>query len=350
MHILSNQRGATLVYVALTTIVLLMFLGLATDAGVLVFVRTQSQARVDSAALAAAAGLVKPLAVDRQNTATRLANTFSGQNAVVDNATNPANVVEPMHYDTTSGVITTATDWSPGTKGENCNAVRVSTTVPTPVYFSGVRSWFGGDGNPSVNIPVGAVSHLPCPGILNTGTAAGIAPLALRQCSWTFPQDCDTPQRLWEQSQPIDNAMWITYNLPNANQVDCSNIADNDGVFPPGFTPIVKVGDTVSTNNGQVTPCLRTLRTAYQNCTPARCAQEPADPACTVVIPIVDCAGPQSSATVVGFASICFTGFDPDNAPKWVDGSLECGEVAPSSGGSGGICLGTYASNPVLVK
>ena len=344
-----NERGIVLVFVALTLCLLLLFVGLVIDAGMMVYVRAQGQARVDAATLAAAAALIHPTGNIRQAEATALAQRFGNLNTIAGAANNPSNMLIPIRYDENTNSITTQTTWEPGHIGEFCNAIQVREIIPTSVFFSGIRALFGGQGNAIIDQQVQAIGYLPCPSLLDTNTAQGIAPIALRSCAWSFPADCDHNRRLYEQSQQVDNVVWTTYNLHNTNKRDCSDIADGSP-YPPDLEAEVKVGDVVSTGNGQVTPCLRALRGHYQGCSIARGSQQPPDPACTAVVPVVSCGGAQSEATVVGFATICFTAFDIGNAPKWVDGSLSCGQYASSSGGSGGVCLGTHASTPILVQ
>src|SRR4030095_11145222 len=110
-------------------------------------------ARVDAAALAAARALVEQNPTTRQTNATTLANTFSDQNTVINASTDPANVVDPMKYNLTNCALTDlGSDWTTGSVGDNCNAVRVATTVPTPLFFSGVRNVFGASETGSMNI------------------------------------------------------------------------------------------------------------------------------------------------------------------------------------------------------
>ena len=61
MNILKNNRGVTLVFIALFLFLLLAFIGLAVDVGWTTYVRSQGQARVDAAALDQTSGLVVAL-------------------------------------------------------------------------------------------------------------------------------------------------------------------------------------------------------------------------------------------------------------------------------------------------
>ena len=348
--ILKSERGATLVYVALSSFVLLMFLGLATDTGWMVWVKTQGQKRVDSAALAAARALVDQNAGNRSSKATTLANTFSDQNLVVDSSTDPANTVTPISYNLTTGALTelALTDWDPGTDGAHCNAVRVTTTVPTPLFFAGVRGFVTGTAEASSkDITVGAVAHLPCPGSLTTA-GAPLAPIALRQCKFSTG-DCESGKRLLQFNPTgADNAAWTTFNVTPVNTPNCVAFADGPP-YPPGLTPTVKVGDTIQIDNGDKVPCLNALETYYSSCTPASCV-DPPDSRCVAVVPIIECVGSSAPSKVTGFTTICFTAFNSHANPKYVDGTLECSEEPTGVGGAGGACLGTYSRAPILVQ
>jgi hypothetical protein len=285
-----------------------------------------------------------------------LANTFSDQNTVINASTDPVNVVDPMKYNLTTGALTNlGSDWTPGAVGDNCNAVRVATAVPTPLFFSGVRNVFGSSETGSMNINVNAVAHLPCPGS-GYPTEGGFAPIALRQCKFDTASDCEANQTLF-QSPDIDggdNSAFTTYNLTGANT--CKQLAS--GTIPSGIDTEVVVGDTINlVGSGQVSSCLKDLEDHYTPyCTTTnRCNSDPPDARCTVRVPIVDqCtgggAGAASDGKVVGFATVCFTGFDSQGSPKFIKGSVECNEYAGGTGGAGGICLGTYTRSPILVQ
>jgi hypothetical protein len=336
--ILHSERGATLVYVALSSFMILLFLGLATDAGWLVWVRTQGKKRIDAAALAAGRALVEQIPATRATKATTLANTFSGQNLVVDASTNPANTVTPMRFDLTTGVLTDlGSDWNPGETGENCNAVKVTTTIPTPVFFAGVRSFISGAAEAATNITVSAVAHLPCPGLLMTA-AAKLAPIALEQCDFSTA-DCDPPsgsQDLFKPSTSVDRVVFTTLGTGT-----CAGIT-NGPPYPRGLDPELKVGEPIDIVPAAT--CLPALEARYTSCTTTGQCSDPPDPNCTAVVPIVEC----GASTVVGFATLCFTKV-VSGIPE-VRGSLECNEYPSGAGGTSGACLGSYARTPILVQ
>ncbi len=331
MSILRSNRGVTLIFVALGMFLFLLFLGVAVDTGWMVFVRSQGQARIDSAALASIGALVENLgASDRETRAEVLANTFSDKNSVVNSTVDPANVVTPMRYDHENGNLTEASGWELWSgNGPNCNAVRITTTVPTPMFFSGIRSVFGADENGQTNIAVGATSHLPCPGV--KVTTEGLGPFALRQCAWV--------EGNLEGPCPIAR--------------DVFDVNTEEG-FPAlakwAVTAPVQINDSIS---------FPSTIFSESDFSPYLCSAGG-----KITVPVVNavsggedpCSDESTSGTVVGFATICFSQqtivdekTEPPTIIRRILATLQCGEIAKSSAGTG-ECYGTFASNPILVR
>lgn len=327
MNVLRNNRGVTLVFVALGMFLFLLFLGIAVDTGWLVYVRAQGQARIDSAALATAGALVEKLAAsDRQVRAEALADTFSKENSVVNGAVNPANVVTPMTYDQENGNLIEASGWDLWIgNAPNCNAVRVTTTVPTPVFFGGIREVFGADAS-GANITVSAVSHLPCPGMKLTSNELG--PFALRQCAW--------------QDGNLEGACPITRDV-----FDVTTQQGTPALAKWVRTAPLQVNDAVSFSPSVFSEA---------DFNPYLCSSGQ-----KIIVPVVNavsgggdpCTTGASHGTVIGFATICFarqTFIGQEGTPTTrITATLQCGEIASSSTGTG-ECFGTFASNPILVQ
>jgi len=301
MNILRNNRGVTLVFVAMGLLLFLLFLGVALDTGWVVYVRSQGQARVDSAALAAAGALIeKPFDPLRPE---ELANTFSDKNSVVNASVNPVNRVTLMNYDQISGVLQEAP--SPYGGSVLYNAVRVTTDVPTPVFFAGIRNVFGAGETGQENITVGAVSHLPCPGIETRGDQ--LAQLVIAKAFWNFPAGCNVSHSFASLNLGQGNAVLARATVSVPVQV---------GTFiVPQLSPLTQ-GD---------------LERLVKSCGDS------------TIVPVVENVG-SGSTKIEGFASICRSGTGGAIAIR-----LQCGEVALGSAGVG-ECFGTYASNPILIQ
>ena len=323
MNIVRNNRGVVLVFVAMGLLLFLLFLGLALDTGWLVYVRAQGQARIDSAALAAAAALIE--SGDRQSRAEELANTFSEKNLVVNDTVNPENVVTPMKYDETTGELETVGWGSCRAIGPNCNAVRVTTTVPTPVFFAGIRNVFGARETGQEDLTFSSVSHLPCPGFKLT--AERMAPFALQNCPWiaagSFRNSCGQSRVVFDLSVGQGTDILARTKAPSLlAPIEISSPID---LFPLGDADFQPLSYACETGGAAIVPVVDQ---------------------CAVV-------GEATRGNVIGFATLCFSRDTSEDAgglaSDKITGQLKCGEVAPSSAGTG-TCFGTYASNPILIR
>jgi Flp pilus assembly protein TadG len=393
MNILNNERGAVLVFVAMGLVLFVLFLGVALDTGWTVYVRSQGQARVDSAALAGASGLFDQAEGARETAAKQLAETFSDtENPVLTTDTNTTEDVIPMHYNPATQALTEAPGWAPATNGDyvnnvGCNAVQVSNVVPTPLFFSGVRNVFGAGENGSTDINVTATGYLGCPGgALVDGP--GYAPIALRACRFSdLNTSCANREvTLWQSPSgagSTDNSAWTTL-LEGGGANTCRNLV-NGTETPAQVNTCPNTDSTIQLiGTGQVTSCLCELQSQYSSCTKAVCdAGGSAADACTAIVPVIDtgCTGTycdgtapgtnQSSGRVVSWAKLCITavykkgggacgdsaGANPcenddtgKQATKCVKGQLRCGQSIPGSTTTAGQCFGSSASNPVLVQ
>lgn len=304
----------------------MLFLGLVVDVAFMTYVRSQGQARVDAAALAAGVALIHKSAITRQEEATQLAEKFSTENTLADDE-NPTNQLTPIHYDvSTDTTLELRDDWSPGFYGDNCNAVQVALSFPVAQFFAGIRSLVDGDEEDRTVMNVRAIAHLPCPGAVIPNTRQTIAPLALRMCQWSFPEQCDGNRRVF----PVTGEVRLSTLFANMAAPNCGSATSE-------MVTADKTKVSLTTNPN----CLADIREKYKSCTVAQCG----DDNCTAIVPVMDC----SDSIVKGFASLCFTGFDTTDPPQYMNVQLACGETADFSSGTG-RCYGTSASNPILIR
>ena len=332
MNTLKNNRGVTLVFIALFLFLLLMFLGVAVDIGWTTIVRTQAQRRVDAAALAAVSVFGDPTTTNanRQSKAQTIADTFAGYNKVVSTSTNPTNTLTPMNYNYSTHALTTAADWTTA----NANAVKVTNTVSTPLFFSAVRNVFGASETGSTTINVSSTAYLGCP-----GTEKPTLPLAICHSAAdpTNAGTCDTTTLF---QQPDNNSAFFGPPGMGANAATCKGLVNN-----PGTMPNINTGDVIDLTNGQLTSCLKAIE---DQCTAHNCSA--ANPWC-VTMPVFDgtCNGPlNNNRTVLGFADFCITQVSSHGSNKFVEGHMKC--PVSLAGPSGGTCFGVYNQNPVLVQ
>jgi hypothetical protein len=348
MNILNNERGVVLTFVAMGLFLFMLFLGVALDTGWTVYVRSQGQARVDSAALAGTAGLFDQNTGTRETAAKQLAEDFSDtENPVLTTDTEQAEDVIPMHYNPATRELVEAPSWAPPPNGDftqpGANAVRVQNAVPTPLFFSGVRNVFGANETGVTDINVDAVGFLGCPAGGNFGPG-GIAPIALRACRVDFPGGCNGDRILYQSPDSgADNSAFTTIFETGSNY--CRDLVAETEPSPPVTVEACDVINTIG--SGQVASCFADLQCKYPAnvCNVASCTSGNPPPQCIATLPVVDtgCAGEKygacpvadtnmSDGHVVGYATICFTSITKN-------GDSEC-----KGGGNGGAGL----SNAIL--
>ena len=338
---LRNERGAVFVLIGLALTLLAAVIGFATDYGVLAYTQNQGQAAVDTAALAGASGIAqyrddgddsliqeRIAALDDANDVRGLAADLGGGGATV----------ELLVYDSASNTFTCESGCEP----ELVNAVRVTKTgYATPVYFSWARNLLGGTNPASYSVAVSAVGHLSCPAEIDSGDGIGV--IALRECEIDYPDDCNVPQVL---QGGTDNSAFTTFNLTGANV--CKEMIE--GNPPTNLQDDVKVGDVINlVGTGQATSCLKAVDDRFAHCKESSCESDPPDPTCIMTLPVIDCAGPESNAKIVGFAEACITDVQSHGSNKWVKGEIECSLSCDDCGG-GGACFGLVSNQPYLIR
>lgn len=336
MNPLKNNRGVTLVFIALFLFLLLMFLGLAVDVGWTTYVRNQGQARVDAAALAAASALISQVAATRQSNAQTQAATFasSSNNIVVDASTSTSvtNVLTPMKYNYSTKTLSAAAGWDPTVGGAlNCNAVKVTNAVPTPLFFSGIRNVFGGTETGSTTINVEATGYLGCP-----GTAVPPLPLAFCSSAINYPTNCNVANGLQAPNTTNNSGFFDPASMGSMSDSLCKGLVNGSPAMPA-----IGGETTINLNNGQLTSCLQDIKTQYN-------AKKDVSGKWCVPVPVVDACDFNQSQPVAGFAMFCITEVIATGNPKYANGFLQCPSIF--RGGSGGKCFGTVATNPILVQ
>ncbi len=342
-----RERGSILLFVALALTTLLVIVGLAADTGLLVYARSQAQAAVDLAALSAASGI--PDYVQTGSTTTissRLsllnsANDVRGRSASLS-LTGSGMAVDLLHFDQTSRSFTCG----PGCAQSQVNSIRVTKKgYDVPVFFGALREDFGAAAKNSQRLDVSATAYLGCPDEVNPppGGGFGLGPLALRECKIGYPDTCNVSQVIQSSSSP-DNSQFTTYNLKGSN--DCRDIAS--GLVPNGLNTTVKIGDTINTvGSGQSSACLKALDDRYQHCTAASCV-DPVDKSCVATLPVIDCAGSESTGVIQGFATVCFVDITSPPQPKSIKVVSRCKDSTDNPGG--GQCFGLVSTHPILIN
>jgi Flp pilus assembly protein TadG len=201
----NSERGSVIVFITLMIVLLLIMVGLGLDTGQLTYSRSQGQAAVDAAALAAVSGLPTGSSsqVDQRVAA------FNSNNDYVNKASNligGANITY-VQYDATTGAINNL----PGIT--NANGVRVAleeknpytgTTpgrgISTPAFLSPIMNLFGQTVSATTNVNVSAVAVL---------RALPSIPIAIKEgvCNGSTTV---SNVKIREKGGP-DNSCWTTY-------------------------------------------------------------------------------------------------------------------------------------------
>jgi hypothetical protein len=270
----------------------------------------------------------------------------------VDATTNPTNTVEAMHYDYTTHALS-GTTWT-AVSPTNANAVKVSNAVPTPLFFSGVRNFFGASENGATTINVDATAYLGCPGV-----ATPPLPLAFCKTAINYPTNCNEGNGL-RAPHAGDAGFFNSPEFFNMSSQQCSNLVN-------GVTTMAPVGTStdISFNNGNLTNCSGDILTracggaSRTNCNTGTKAcptnnKSPGNDDCTlkndwcVTVPVVNACDFTKSQPVSGFAEFCIHEVDNNKSPKAIIGYLKCPYTF--QGGPGGECFGTVATQPILVQ
>ncbi len=202
MRPIRNDRGAVIVFITLMIVLLLIMVGLGLDTGQLTYSRSQGQAAVDSAALAAVSGLPEGLRIGNDGPITQRVAAFNTSNDYIKNASNPigsANITYVL-YDELAGTISSLPDMT------KANGVRVALeggrAINTPTFLAPLMNLFGQSIPTSTDVNVSAVAALK---------AIPSVPIAIMNKVCAGPN----PVNLRDQSVvDTDNACWTTYTDP----------------------------------------------------------------------------------------------------------------------------------------
>jgi|KBSSwiStaDraftv2_1062776.scaffolds.fasta_scaffold104095_2 Flp pilus assembly protein TadG len=205
MHSIHNEHGSVIVFVTLMIVLLLIMVGIGLDTGQLTATRSQGQAAVDAAALAAVSGL--PVPSNPENEVNQRVAAFNARNDYVKNSSNPIDSgnITYVQYDEMTDVITTL----PGIT--SANGVRVALeagrAITTPVFLTPLLNLFGQSASSTVDVNVSAVAVL---------RALPSVPIAISKSLCSAPNPVDLVQ------SPANNlSCWTNYL---GNPVDAGKV------------------------------------------------------------------------------------------------------------------------------
>jgi Flp pilus assembly protein TadG len=314
MDSFNNQRGSVLVFVTLMIVLLLVMVGMGLDTGQMTYTRSQGQAAVDAAALAAVSGL--PISEAEVNNRVAAFNSTNNYVSSPSNAISASNVTYVRYNDTTGQVQ----DW-PGYAGANGVRVALEKTNPytgaaantgiaTPAFLTPLMKLFGGSAPASNDVNVSAVAALKStPGI----------PIAI-MISLCNGSNVTPGVRLRQTNANIDNSCWTTYteNPPSANRVQALFKAARTCDDLPAASQLITLGTPLELDNGQQASTYEEAYDLFIAKYPGKCWYVPIIPAASKC---------NQTNPFQGWAKICPTDVvkqTKGNEPKYIEASVQC--------------------------
>lgn len=306
----NSERGSVIVFITLMIVLLLIMVGLGLDTGQLTYSRSQGQAAVDAAALAAVSGLpsADPSDVNQRVVA------FNSKNDYVKNTANPikGTNITYVQYEDATGAINNLAGIT------NANGVRVAleqnnpytgaaskTSINTPSFLTPLLNIFGQSAPSSTDINVSAVAVL---------RAIPSVPIAIKH------PICSGPSTI-SRTLKMDNSCWTTYTDSGATPDRVRNLFDASRVCSglPANTDRITI-DTPIWLNGN------TDSTTYVKANELFRVNNPGD--CWIVPVISDVSCSASTPTkVTDWAKICPTqvvGLNQNDSERYITVDLTC--------------------------
>jgi Flp pilus assembly protein TadG len=303
-----NERGSVIVFVTLMIVLLLIMVGIGLDTGQLTATRSQGQAAVDAAALAAVSGL--PVRPNPENEVNQRVAAFYASNDYVKKSSNPIDSgnITYVQYDETTDAITNLPNII------NANGVRVALeagrAITTPVFLTPLMNLFGQSVSSTVDVNVSAVAVLKVlPGV----------PIAIMNnlCG-------SSSVNLRDASTSTDNSCWTTYTtLSSPNQVRTLFDASASCSGLPANTDQITIGTSIALDDNSDT-------STYQKAAGLFCPGGICPPNKCWIVPVIangsDCSRSDPSTPIVDWARICPSEVKSDSATKFVKATVTCNQ------------------------
>ena len=314
MSHVKNEKGGVIVFMTFMIVLLLIMVGMGLDTGYLTYTRSQGQAAVDAAALAAVSGL--PLGPSEVNARVDLFNSTNNYTGSIANSNviTPSNITY-VQYNDISGAITSLPN-STGANGvrvalEKTNpytSTAANTEIKTPAFLTPLMKVFGASASGSNNVNVSAVAALKgIPGI----------PIAvmLSTCNGSTKSP---PIDLKSQNAPGDNMCWTTYTdsptssstvtaLFNASH-SCSGLATSDD--------LISINTDIYLQNG-VSGIYPTAEDVLITKNRGKCWFVP-------VVPTVTTGGCNTTGPILDWAKICPTAIVNHGSYSTITSTVQC--------------------------
>jgi Flp pilus assembly protein TadG len=305
MQKIDNERGSVIVFATLMIVLLLIMVGMGLDTGQLTSVRSQGQAAVDAAALAAASGL----RVNNSQVEKRAAG-FNPTNSYVESPTNKigSSNISYIQYDFTKNEISNYSSTF-----ADANGVRValeqatSSGITTPVFLTPLLNLLGFSTPGTADINVSAVAVV---------SAIPTLPIAV------YDTQCGKATKIRATSDPLETGCWTTYFDGSTSKPDVVGLMKASGDCN-GRPQGAKIGDLIHLNDGNQKPDYDAASDLFASLPDDQC----------FIVPVVE-APPAGSKTnncgswqpVKDWASICPSQVVSTKNPKYIEATVTCGE------------------------
>ena len=317
MQSINNEHGSIIVFVTLMIVLLLIMVGMGLDTGQLTYTRSQGQAAVDAAALAAVSGLPESNLLGNDGPVTQRVAAFNTSNNYVKQSSNPigSGNITYIDYNPALGQINLAGSVTAA------NGVRVAleqnnphtgaapgTGINTPIFLSPLMNLFGQSAPASTDINVSAVAVLKalpgvpiavmnslCGGSSHNLREAGATPSPVNSCWTTYTDTSKTVQALFDAS------------------ASCSGL--------PANTERITIGTSIALNDNVDVGTYQQAANLF--CPGGTCAN-----AKCWIVPVIanasDCSS--SNAPIVDWARICPSEVKSDKTTKYVKATVTCNQ------------------------
>jgi len=314
----NNQRGSVLVFVTLMIVLLLIMVGMGLDTGQLTYVRSQGQAAVDAAALAAVSGLPEAKLNNDSSYVTSRAGVFNSSNNYVESKTNTigSGNVSYVQYDYVTNTIVKY-----GATLAEANGVRVAleqatgSGITTPVFLTPLLNLFGASVSGTHDVNVSAVA-----------TIVGKPSIPIAVWNSLCPGNPTALVQLKQQHPGEENSCWTTYLDKSSGASDIKALFDAGETCQglpegPNGAPIT-VGTPIYENKGQAATVYDVAEDFFfkNTATKGRCWYLP------VITGTGNC-NEKNPSPITDWAKFCPSGVLKHGGHSYFEGTLTCNQT-----------------------
>ena len=305
-----NQRGSVLIFATLMIVLLFIMVGMGLDTGQLTYVRSQSQAAVDAAALSAVSGLtISDAEVKARAAVYTSKNDYVGSPSNAIGSTN----ISYVQYDFTKNAITNY-----GVPFTGANGVRValesSSAVKTPMFLTPLMNLLGINTSGTQSVSVSAVSVI---------TSKPSIPIALwsSQCngSTTVP-NVKIKQQHPSKNDGDENSCWTTYLDKSSGSPDVKALFQVSSTCSgAAIDGTIDIGTPIYQNKGQQNADYGVASQFFMTDYPGHCW----------FVPVIDGSGncdAKNPSPIKDWAKICPNAVSKNGSHSYIQANVTCNQ------------------------